>query len=103
MSAFAADVIVIGSGPAGVSAAFPLVEAGRRVLMIDAGENDAAPAQAPWRRMLGDDLAALRPDDGLTPKWRTPEARRTIGAFRQQSPIDEEDFLGVGALARGGL
>jgi len=98
-----ADVIVIGSGPAGVSAAVPLVEAGRRVLMIDGGDDDVTPAGAPWRQMLGDDLEALRPDDGLTPKWRTPEARRTMGAFKRYSAIDEEDFLGVGALARGGL
>ena len=32
------DVIVVGSGPAGVSAAFPLVESGLRVLMVDGGE-----------------------------------------------------------------
>jgi choline dehydrogenase-like flavoprotein len=103
MSEPAADVIVIGSGPAGVSAAFPLVEAGRRVLMIDGGNDQAAPAGAPWRRQLGDDLEALQPDDGLSPKWRTPEARRTIGAFWRHAAIDEEDFLAVGGLARGGL
>jgi choline dehydrogenase-like flavoprotein len=103
MSEPAAEFVVIGSGPAGVSAAFPLVEAGRRVLMIDGGDDRAMPTDAPWRRMLGDDLESLRPDDGLSPKWRTPEARRTIGAFKQHSAIDEEDFLGVGALARGGL
>jgi choline dehydrogenase-like flavoprotein len=103
MSELAADVIVIGSGPAGVSAAFPLVDAGRRVLMIDGGDDRATPTDAPWRRMLGDDLEALQPDDGLSPKWRTPEARRTIGAFKQSSAIDEQDFLAVGALARGGL
>ncbi|HEY1545282.1 MAG TPA: GMC oxidoreductase [Xanthobacteraceae bacterium] len=97
------DFIVIGSGPAGVSAAIPLVEAGRRVLMIDGGDDRAAPAAAPWRRTLGDELEALQPDDGLSPKWRTPEARRMIGAFKRHAAIDEEDFLGVGALARGGL
>jgi choline dehydrogenase-like flavoprotein len=103
MSEPTADVIVIGSGPAGVSAAFPLVEAGRRVLMIDGGDDRATPADAPWRRMLGDELEALQPDDGLSPKWRTPEARRTMGAFKRYSAIDAEDFLAVGALARGGL
>lgn len=103
MSEPAADFIVIGSGPAGVSAAFPLVNAGRRVLMIDGGDDRATPADTPWRRMLGDELEALQPDDGLSPKWRTPEARRTIGAFKRHSTIDQEDFLGVGALARGGL
>ena len=38
------DVIIIGSGPAGVSAAFPLVEAGLRVLMVDGGERQASEA-----------------------------------------------------------
>src|SRR5262249_16190535 len=65
MSAPAADIVVIGSGPAGVSAALPLVEAGRRVVMIDGGRDTDAPAGAPWRRMLGAHLEALRPDDGL--------------------------------------
>ena len=31
------DVIIVGSGVAGVSCAFPLVEAGLKVLMIDKG------------------------------------------------------------------
>ena len=31
------DAIIVGTGPAGVSAAFPLVDAGLQVLMIDAG------------------------------------------------------------------
>ena len=31
------DCIVVGSGPAGVSAAHALVEKGRRVVMLDAG------------------------------------------------------------------
>jgi choline dehydrogenase-like flavoprotein len=103
MSDADADFIVIGSGPAGVSAAFPLVEAGRRVLMIDGGDDRDAPADTPWRRMLGDGLESLQPDDGLSPKWRTPEARRTIGAFKRQDGFDAHDFLAVGALARGGL
>jgi choline dehydrogenase-like flavoprotein len=103
MSDFAADVVVIGSGPAGVSAALPLVEAGRRVVMIDAGRDGDAPPGAPWRRMLGAHLEALRPDDGLTPKLRTPEARRLLGAFHEPEPIDAEDFVVIGALGRGGL
>ena len=60
MSELDADVIVIGSGPAGVSAALPLVEAGRRVLMIDGGDDTRAGTAAPWQRMLGDHLEADR-------------------------------------------
>jgi choline dehydrogenase-like flavoprotein len=103
MSDLSADCVVIGSGPAGVSAAFPLVEAGRRVVMIDGGSDPEAQATSPWQRMLGAHLEALRPDDGLSPKLRTPEARNLLGAFRQRGHIDEQDFLAIGALARGGL
>jgi choline dehydrogenase-like flavoprotein len=103
MSNLAADIVVIGSGPAGVSAALPLVEAGRRVIMIDGGHDSGPPAGAPWQRMLGGHLEALKPDDGLSPKLRAPEARRLLGAFDQREPIDAEDFFAIGALGRGGL
>ena len=103
MSEIAADIVVIGSGPAGVSAAFPLVEAGRRVVMIDGGNDNDTPPGEPWQRMLGAHLEALRPDDGLSPKLRTPEARRVLGAFARRDRVDEENFVAIGALARGGL
>ena len=32
------DIIIVGSGPAGISAAFPLVESGLNVLMVDGGK-----------------------------------------------------------------
>lgn len=104
MTTFDADVIVIGSGPAGVSAAFPLVEAGRRVLMIDGGRGDDMPAPTTsWDTMLGRRLEALKPDDGLSPKLRTPAALHIIEPFRRWAGLCEERFYGVGALARGGL
>ena len=34
------DVIVVGSGPAGVSAAYPLIKAGLKVAIIDGGLED---------------------------------------------------------------
>jgi len=34
------DVIIVGSGPGGVNAAAPLVAAGKRVLMLDYGNED---------------------------------------------------------------
>ena len=97
------DFVVIGSGPAGVSAALPLVEAGRRVIMLDgASDRDPQPA-TPWERMLGRDLESLAPDDGLSPKMRAPEARRLLGAFARHAQIEEEKFVAVGAIGRGGL
>ena len=31
------DVVIVGSGPAGVNAAYPLIEAGLKVAIIDGG------------------------------------------------------------------
>ena len=98
-----ADIIVIGSGPAGVSAALPLVAAGRQVMMIDGAADRDAAASAPWRRMLGNHLESLRPDDGLSPKLRSPEARHAIGMFQRHAKFAADEFVAIGALARGGL
>ena len=102
------EFVVIGSGPAGVSAAIPLVEAGRRVLMIDGAQSSPLPSESasldqPWRRMLGATLAALRPDDGLSPKLRTPVALDVMGEFQRWAEVAANRFLAVGAMARGGL
>src|ERR1700674_2528905 len=103
---FDADVIVVGSGPAGVSVAFPLVAAGLRVLMVD-GSGPAAATERqfaePWRVMLGAGLEALVPDDGLPPKLRTPASRRIIGEFCRATGIRAENFVAAGAHERGGL
>lgn len=89
-----ADFIVVGSGPAGVSAALALTEAGRTVLMLDgdADDNDSDVA-----------AADLGPDNGLSPKLRTPQARRLLARFTEANPIAGENFLAAGSLARGGL
>ncbi|HLH92649.1 MAG TPA: FAD-binding protein [Xanthobacteraceae bacterium] len=102
------EFIVIGSGPAGVSAAIPLVEAGRRVLMIDGAQpsrppDASMPPDQPWRRMLGATLTALRPDDELSPKLRTPVALDVVGGFQRWAEIAADRFLPLGAMARGGL
>ncbi|MDC7745182.1 FAD-dependent oxidoreductase [Rhizobium binxianense] len=103
MNAPDADFIIIGSGPAGVSAAFPLIAAGRRVLMLDAG-NDAAPQEENRSvRVLGSDLQSLRADDGSSPKLQTPAARGILEPFRRQSGISGDGFVPIGSLARGGL
>jgi choline dehydrogenase-like flavoprotein len=103
MTPFDADVIVIGSGPAGVSASFPLIEAGRRVLMIDGAGAARNAAASPWDRALGAGLEALKPDDGLSPKLRTPLARAVVEPFRRDCEFAEDNFYAIGARARGGL
>ena len=98
-----ADFIVIGSGPAGVSAALPLAQAGHRVLLLDGADSyELAPASN-TERMLGGMLEGLSAEDGLSPKFRTPLARRILSRFAEANGISSENFVGVGALARGGL
>lgn len=87
-----ADFIVVGSGPAGVSAALALTAAGRSVLMLDGAEDGDAPRS--------EDLGL---DNGLSPKLRTQEARRLLSRFAQANDVAGENFLAAGSLARGGL
>jgi choline dehydrogenase-like flavoprotein len=100
------DCIVVGSGPAGVSVTFPLVESGLRVLMLD-GASGAVVANGdsrePWKRMFGSGLEALLPEDGLSPKLRTPAARQIVGSFHRAYDIRGEGFVVTGSQARGGL
>jgi len=97
-----AEVIVIGSGPAGVSAAWPLVEAGRKVLMLDGTGADDPVARGP-ARVLGMQLEGLSVEDGLSPKLRAPEARLALAGFLRAHGVEADNFLPVGSLARGGL
>lgn len=115
MSGFAgeADVIVIGSGPAGVSAAWPLVEAGVRVLMLDAS---SAPLPVPpahatladlrtdperWRTELG--FAGSLADGGISPKFATPLARATLKGFTERAGVQTHGYMALGSHAAGGL
>jgi choline dehydrogenase-like flavoprotein len=99
------DCIVIGSGPAGVSAACALVDFGVRVLMVDgAPRYDAANSEGdPPHKMLGRKLEALLPEDGLSPKLRTPAARKIAEDFSRLNKIRGDGFVTVGSMARGGL
>jgi len=109
MQKFDADFIIVGSGPAGVSAALPIAEAGCKIVMLDAASNNSprSPPELmePWRRMLGDKLEALLPEDllSLSPKLRTPNARRILPSFRSGCGVSTENFVAIEAHARGGL
>ncbi len=109
------DAIVVGSGPAGVSAAFPMVESGLRVLMVDGGEMPgvgvpdaeylSARASDPgqWEWMVGRDYRALRDASATSPKFRAPTLEYVFRGFAEANRIAAEDFLPVGSLAVGGL
>jgi choline dehydrogenase-like flavoprotein len=109
------DVIVVGSGPSGVSAAWPLVEAGLKVLMIDA--SDAKPLPGPladdigafradssrWAQQFGRDPAGLGIDGDYSPKLTTPRARGALDGFAATADVKATGFAALGSLAQGGL
>ena len=109
------DVIVVGSGPAGISAAWPLVEAGLRVRMLD-GDAER-PAHAPptgaiatfraapdrWAHQFGTDLGGLRQNGDLAPKAATPNARGIAASFRAFADVEANGFLPFAGLGAGGL
>lgn len=109
------DVIVVGSGPAGVSASFPLVEAGLNVLLVDGGrEKKLATSSRPylisraedenqWTWMVGRDYHALRNVDAVSPKLRVPAHAYVFEGFDAANKIEAHGFVAVGSLARGGL
>ncbi|MBF0323968.1 MAG: GMC family oxidoreductase [Alphaproteobacteria bacterium] len=109
------DVIIVGSGPAGVSAAWPLVDAGLTVLMVDAGVD--APAPPPVERptlaearrtglvrwLLGGKLEHLRTVGNTSPKLRTAAAAEFTQGFVEANRIVSRGFHVIGTLSPGGL
>ena len=110
-------VLVIGSGPAGVSAARPLVDAGVPVLLLEAGTAflaspaDGRPGLAElrqstpraWPHLLGEDLRALRGLQDASPRVRTTVGARGVEEFHRRNRLTAEGFTPVGIVARGGL
>lgn len=109
-----AQIIIIGSGPAGVSAAWPLVDAGLDVLMIDgSGVTELPPppehdSLAGWRASddrLRAELGTRGPLPQLdrSPKFATPLSRATLAGFDDAAGLASEGYFAVGSLAAGGL
>lgn len=112
----AVDVVIVGSGPAGVSAAWPLVEAGLRVVMLDAGNRTAREGSDDrtfldirrsdgdqWRRFLGSGFQALKGRGDVSPKLRVPASDFVFQGFADAYRLEARNFVAVGSLARGGL
>lgn len=109
------DVVIVGSGPSGVSAAFPLVDAGLSVLMVDGGHvSQLSPPARPfldarsrdvsqWHWMIGRDFYALRQANVVSPKLRVPTHAAVFGGFEAANRIIADDFVSLGSLAPGGL
>lgn len=110
------DVIIVGSGPAGTSAAYPLVQAGLKVLMLDAASEARSP-EVPkgnyldnrahqsnqWEWMIGRSFHALNNMDAVSPKLKTPTHEQTFNSFNEANGLLTENFISVGSLATGGL
>lgn len=109
------DVIVVGSGPSGVSATYPLLEKGLRVLLVDGGHkpslsppsgeffNIRAHDDRQWKWMIGEDFYALRMKEATSPKLRIPTLGFAFKDFCSNNRIVPENFVVVGSLATGGL
>jgi choline dehydrogenase-like flavoprotein len=110
------DVIVIGSGPAGVSVTWPMVKAGLKVVMVDAGSGDAPFSNLPagdigqfrrdpssWRARYGDDLSLIAITGDYSPKLMTPLARALMGEFANSNGLITKNFTAIGGLGSGGL
>lgn len=109
------DAMIVGSGPAGVTAAFPLLEAGLRVLMVDGGQGAALAPPAgqfldlrlhdeqQWRWMVGQGFHAIRQADAISPKLRVPTHAGVFKGFLEANRITADGFLATGSLAPGGL
>lgn len=113
-----ADVLIVGSGAAGVNAAYPLVEAGYRVMMLDVGNEDETyagsvpnadftdlrhsdPAQHRYflgERFEGVPVGAM----GVGPQL-TPPRQFILRDTASLTPVDSKGFLAMSSLALGGL
>lgn len=110
------DVLVIGSGPAGVSCCWPLVQAGLNVALIDPGQAVSLPGsdrpslsevRSGHRQkhsfLLGEDLRSLHPSTHPSPKLRVGAPVGFVADYYSQLNIATQDFVLAGTLATGGL
>ena len=112
------DVIIVGSGPGGVNAAAPLVEAGRSVLLIDYGNEDRRYApliphrpfselrradRQQHRYFLGDEFEGIPFGPVRVGAQLTPPRVHILADTAERTPVDSGDFAASMSLARGGL
>ncbi|MBM3950504.1 MAG: GMC family oxidoreductase [Rhodospirillales bacterium] len=110
------DIIIVGTGPAGVSVAWPLAEAGWSVLMLEGGKRhsfapkNSRPSLAElrgdiegWRHLLGTDLRGLREMDAASPRARHVPLPGLDGEYLTRNRLIPNGFRAIGALVPGGL
>ena len=114
----AVDVIVVGSGPGGVNASAPLIAAGKRVLMLDYGNEDRRYAplipHEPFstvrrtdmnqhRYFIGDGFEGVPFGGVRVGAQLTPPRAHIMRDTPELQPVDAVDFAVGMSLARGGL
>ena len=87
------DAIIVGSGPAGVSAAWPLVKSGKEVLMIDVGYSPLNNSQ----------LNNKNNNISASPKIRASEFSYVFNDFKERYKLQTKNFSVNSSLAKGGL
>ncbi len=104
------DVLVVGAGPAAISAAWPMAEAGLRIGIADAGLPEAVTLQRPQRSLyerrtmaLGISESGKVGDAGLSPRVRLMANHAATPAYLSANGIACRDFSAVAGLALGGL
>lgn len=117
MTDFDADLIVVGSGPAGMQAAAKAVSLGLRVLNVDVGHGDRALAESipagsfshlrrtdreQWRYFIGDLTESGIPQLKGAPQVTPPRAYM-FDRVAELTPVVSETFTPVLSLATGGL
>lgn len=112
---FNADVIVVGSGPSGLSVTLPMLRAGMRVLLLDGGkQRDVELPSASyhrtrrddpeqWKLFLGRGLESLRAAGPPSPKFDAPVSRFAFEASPESVGVTTRNFAAIVSLACGGL
>src|ERR1700681_750522 len=110
-------IVVIGTGPAGVSAARPLLDAGFPLTMIDAGHKISTSVRMDrpalvalrqgsplaWQHLIGNDSRGLRWMPSVSPKLRLAHDPENYVAHTELNQIHATNFVPVGCLSMGGL
>jgi choline dehydrogenase-like flavoprotein len=110
------DVLIIGSGVAGVSAAFPLVDAGLNVLMVDYGytnDNQYFLNESIYNSrkkgidlsnyLLGENFEGIGSQSNETPKMKVPQYKYVRKNYLKKYNITPKNINPTGSLSSGGL
>ncbi len=104
------DALIVGAGPAAISAAWPLAKTGHRIGIVDAGLPEPVALQQRQRSLY--DIRTSPPelqsgqaagDANLSPRVRLLKKHAATESYLGANGISCRDFTAVGALAQGGL